>query len=479
MLRSVFLRSVLWPVLLVTVLLLLALGLLLAKSWRTLENLQPVEDHLEVLVQLQTTEQHLQRLVLAEVSPLPWGLLQADVKRLYDMNGFIDLDSNDHLRNVRQVLNNADLNDHQRLQQLQELLFTLSDEEHAAHQNLLRHVRASAWQEAWLSALALGLFPSLGIGLLFLMRKRIWQPLEQLGLLMTALTDEGYRPMSTEDVDPLLQTLFRHYNTMVARLAELEQEHISRNQLLQNEVEQASRTLLLHQRELATAERLAAVGELGASLAHELRNPLAGISLTLSNLRAELDEGDQTERLTLAIGALDRMSKQLNTLLAQTRQQPEPLCRCQLHRSIEEIVALVRYQIPEHVHIHNNIPEHIRVQLAEGRLHQAILNLILNAAQSLDHQLGQIVLDATEDADHVTLTVADDGPGFPAALLSGGIRTFASFREGGTGLGLAMVRRFMQDMGGELQVANRAEGGALVSLRFRVGEAGDYREQAG
>ncbi|MFP8968163.1 sensor histidine kinase [Pokkaliibacter sp. CJK22405] len=469
MLRSVFLRSVLWPLILVTVLLLLALGLLLAKSWRTLETLEPVQDHLQVLIQLQAMDQHMQRLVLMDVQPLPWGLLKADVKRLQDMDGFIHPDSEGLLEQMGNALDRQPMTEQTRLVSLQNLFSTLSDDENAAHANLLKHVQQSAWQEAWLSALALGVFPSMGIALLFLMRRRIWQPLEQLGGLMNALTDEGYRPVSTEAIDPLLAPLYKHYNTMVERLGELEEEHISRHQTLEREIKRASRTLLLHQRELATAERMAAVGELGASLAHELRNPLAGISLTLANLQTELDDSDQAERLALAIAALDRMSSQLNSLLAQTRQQPEPVNPCPLRESIDEVIALVRYQIPDSLLIENRIPPRFYVQLAEGRLHQAVLNLVLNAAQSVGaHAGGKIDISAVQEEGKVLVQVQDNGPGFPQELLTKGVRTFASFREGGTGLGLAMVRRFMQDMGGDLRLANAEQGGAKVTLVFPV-----------
>jgi signal transduction histidine kinase len=98
-------------------------------------------------------------------------------------------------------------------------------------------------------------------------------------------------------------------------------------------------------------------------------------------------------------------------------------------------------------------------------LRQALLNLLLNAIQVLEGE-GQVRLAAWGDGDQLLLCVEDEGPGFPEQMLRAGVRPFATGRPGGTGLGLAMVRRFARDNDGELELANREPYGARVILRL-------------
>ena len=102
--------------------------------------------------------------------------------------------------------------------------------------------------------------------------------------------------------------------------------------------------------------------------------------------------------------------------------------------------------------------------MPQDRLRQALLNLVLNAANVLDERGGTITVAATREASQLRITVSDDGPGFPAELLQNGIRPFFSTRERGTGLGLPMVRRFARDLGGDVSLGTRQPHGACVAL---------------
>jgi signal transduction histidine kinase len=253
---------------------------------------------------------------------------------------------------------------------------------------------------------------------------------------------------------------------MVTRLAELEQNHQHRRHSLEEEVRVATRTLLEQQRDLANAERLATVGEVAAGLAHELRNPLAGIHMALSNLRRDLNDREQAARLDLVIDELKRIQGLLNELLEPSRQVPEPLSELCLAEQVKALLDLVRYQVPSHVRLEQVIPADLRCRLPEGRLRQALLNLIINAAQAIGGRPGIITISATLENDSVRIAVCDDGPGFPEALLQTGVRTFISWRDSGTGLGLAMVRRFAQDLGGQLRLSSRIPQGGCATLEL-------------
>jgi signal transduction histidine kinase len=229
-------------------------------------------------------------------------------------------------------------------------------------------------------------------------------------------------------------------------------------------VRSATGALLEQQRSLARAQRSAAVGEMAASLAHELRNPLAGIQMACHNLRRDLRNPDHIERLDLVNAELQRLTQLLNDILSKGRQVPEPASEISLARSVAELLTLLRYQIAESIHLEQQISEDLHCCLPPGGLRQALLNLVINAAQALQECEGIITVGAERHGDELYLWVSDDGPGFPAALLNGGLQTFASWRPGGTGLGLSMVRRFARNLGGELKLANRDAHGAMAII---------------
>lgn len=326
--------------------------------------------------------------------------------------------------------------------------------------DLQRRARAHLWLElaAPLAVLALG------VVLLPIARRRIVKPLEAFGRQLTHLADGQFTPVPVDEVDPLVLPLHQTFNELAQRLQELEAAQRARTQSLENEVRAATQALLEQQQSLARAERLAATGELAATVAHDLRNPLAGIQMTLTNLRADLKDPELIERVDLMLSELQRLTRLLNELLDASRHAPEPARPVQLRGQVDETLSLLRYQIPANVRLAVDIDDQLTCRLPQDRLRQALLNLLLNAAAALAERGGTIRLAAQRDGQQVRITVTDDGPGFPEEMLQGGIRSFFSTRDRGTGLGLAMVRRFARDVGGELTLANCQPQGAVVTL---------------
>jgi two-component system NtrC family sensor kinase len=295
------------------------------------------------------------------------------------------------------------------------------------------------------------------------LRHRILAPLNDLKELLLRLAHEDFSPIGTKTIDPLLQPVFGSYNEMVRHLAELEEAKRHYAESLEAEVRSATRALLEQQASLARTERLAAVGELAAGIAHELRNPLAGIQMSCANLLNEVADPEQTERISLIIGELKRMGRLLNELLDQSKHTPAPLRDFDLPAMVRELVALTRYQVPPGVRLSFNGPENLMCRLPECRLRQSLLNLILNSAEALCEE-GAILIEARSEGESIVLTVTDDGPGFAKEVLDSGIRPFVTGHSGGTGLGLAMVQRFVRDLGGQLSLANAEPRGACVRL---------------
>jgi len=305
---------------------------------------------------------------------------------------------------------------------------------------------------------------AVGVVLVPITRRRIITPLNAFGRQLSQLAEGRFTPVALDEVDPLVLPLHKNFNELVRRLQQYEAENKARTASLEQEVRNATRALLEQQRTLARAERLAATGELAASVAHELRNPLAGIQMTLSNLRAELQDPELVDRIDLVINELTRLTRLLNELLDKARHAPEPPRSVNLATLLDDMLSLIRCQLTPEVHLESQIPPDLTCRLPQDRLRQALLNLVLNAAAALSDHGGTVTIAAAREGNQVRISVTDDGPGFPAELLHGGIRPFFSTREQGTGLGLAMVRRFARDIGGTLSLANREPHGASATL---------------
>jgi signal transduction histidine kinase len=300
---------------------------------------------------------------------------------------------------------------------------------------------------------------------LFFLYFRILHPLNDLRLLLDKLAGESYTPITTDHLDPLLLPVFGSYNHMVGHLADLEEANRQHTQSLQREVKLATQALLGQQHSLAKAERLAAMGEVAAELAHEIRNPLAGIQMAFSNLRREMADAGQSERIRMIDAELKRLTRLLNGMLDQSKHTPEHASHFDLSALVHDLVVLARYQIADNITITVEVPS-MPVYLPESEIRQILLNLILNAAQALPTQGGHINITANKNEQGLSIQVLDDGTGFSKALLTQGITPFRTTKAQGTGLGLTMVQRFVRDMGGTIKLSNQLLQGACVSLRL-------------
>ncbi len=463
-------RLVWLPALLIAIVLLAAIALLANTAWRNLQRLEPIHTHLAYLTQLQEIGLRLQQSLVESkksgqsIDEAKLQQLHSGVSNLIATRGFHIEETDRRLRQLEKTLADTSAAPPSAfVSALSDLRKIIADETRS-HDQLLKTVDHDTRFELQVSTVIAVAFPLFTLLLIFLLRKRILQPLNNLGKLMTRLAQQDYRTVAAPDADPLLHPLFANYNHMVNRLAELERAHRERRQLLEQEVRTAAQALLEQQRNLARAERLAAIGEVSAGLAHELRNPLAGVQLAMENLRGEMSDVDQRHRVDLVSGELKRITHMLNSLLNQARHAPEPAVEVDLAETVRQTLALARFQIPERISIKQDIASDIRCRLPEGNLRQALLNLVLNSAQATGDNPGHIVIEAQRRKDRLWLSVYDDGPGFPSELLRNGIRAFASWQENGTGLGLAMARRFSRDLGGDLQLSNRQPHGACVTL---------------
>lgn len=226
---------------------------------------------------------------------------------------------------------------------------------------------------------------------------------------------------------------------------------------IQPETDTLARSLLEEQLSLSSEEKKIIASELSASIAHDIRNPLAAIQMSLSNLRADLEDEELAERAERISAEVIRMSGILTESVDSTRLEPEPAALIQLADLADEVIHFVRYEIPPSVTILNELPRDLHCHLPEKRLRQAILNLVLNSAASMGEGTGSISIGAETDENDLLLCIADDGPGFDEEMLKAGGRPLTSASLDAQHFRLAVARRITRDAGGNMKLSNQAE----------------------
>jgi two-component system sensor histidine kinase HydH len=238
---------------------------------------------------------------------------------------------------------------------------------------------------------------------------------------------------------------------------------------LLHRVEQAVSRLQQREREVRRAERLAALGQLAAGVAHEIRNPLSSALLLFQTARRDPAAGGLTEEdRDLIEQELQRIDQSLQAFLDFARPPKPARADCDLVDIVRDALALTRARVElQGVHIafepQTPAPLHADAQ----QLRQVLLNLILNALDVMPHggTLG-LVLRVDAGRKSIELDVTDTGGGIAPQVLPRLFEPFASGKETGIGLGLVIARRIIEEHGGTLHGANRPEGGAsfVISL---------------
>jgi signal transduction histidine kinase len=453
-------------------LLLLALAILGGMIWRNLHHFETVLSYVNYSHRIQNVSVGLQQSLIGYVTetvpdshPVVLMKTLSEMKALIDDNRYLLPSTKKSLETVSNLLTNINKLDKEeknsRLIHALEVMSQTLDEEALRREKLLEDINFNTQTELYI---ALVTFTVILLGAMLFLHYRILHPLNDLRQLLERLTEENYIPITTDHLDPLLFPVFNSYNALVMHLAELEEAKRLYAQSLQREVRLATQALLEQQYSLARAERLAAIGEVAAELAHEIRNPLAGIQMAFTNLRREIDDEYQCERMDLISSELKRLARLLSDMLDQSRHSPEIATDFDMTTLIRDLLALTRYQIAESITLNSDTPDTLPVHLPESGIRQALLNLILNAADALDGGSGLIRIKAYTDSRGLHLDVFDNGPGFSDDMLNYGIRPFRTSRPRGTGLGLAMVQRFVKDIGGTIKLNNQQPHGACVTV---------------
>jgi two-component system, NtrC family, sensor kinase len=244
--------------------------------------------------------------------------------------------------------------------------------------------------------------------------------------------------------------LGRNFNYMVRQLRESRQE-----------IEH------LHRTQMSRAEHMATLGELAAGLAHEIRNPLAGIAGVMQIVGRDLPPSSPACDVVKDVQEeVVRINRIVSDLLETARPRPPEFQLADLNATVEHAVTFARQQVlskPIDIEL-RKLPELALVEHDPRQLHQVLLNLLLNATQALDGAGRISVMVSQVDESAVSVSINDTGLGIAPENLSHIFRPFFTTKGHGTGLGLPLARRIVEEHGGKLEVTSDLGHGSTFTL---------------
>ncbi len=228
----------------------------------------------------------------------------------------------------------------------------------------------------------------------------------------------------------------------------------------------------LHRTQISRAEHLATLGELATGLAHEIRNPLAGIAGVIEIVGRDLPATSPARAVVKDVRLeITRISRTLTDLLETARPRRPEIRRSNLNTTVEHAVMLARQQVlskPIKIELQKQ-PDLPEVEHDSDQIHQVLLNLLLNGVQAMEGA-GTVRVEIGSREGYASVVVSDTGRGISAQNLPNIFRPFYTTKGNGTGLGLSLARRIVEDHHGRIEVNSVVGSGSkfIVLLPFQM-----------
>jgi signal transduction histidine kinase len=242
------------------------------------------------------------------------------------------------------------------------------------------------------------------------------------------------------------------------------------NRMVQQLRESRAEIEHLHRTQMSRAEHFATMGELAAGLAHEIRNPLAGIAGVIEIVGRDLPPSSPAKAVVKDVRQeIAQINRILTDLLETARPRTPEMRASDLNTTVEHAVMLARQQVlskPIKIEFTAG-PDLPEVEHDSDQIHQVLLNLLLNAVQAIEGS-GLVRVAVVEQGDAAVVTVSDTGRGIPAEHLPNIFRPFYTTKGNGTGLGLSLARRIVEEHHGQIEVASGSGKGTTFTVILPV-----------
>lgn len=228
--------------------------------------------------------------------------------------------------------------------------------------------------------------------------------------------------------------------------------------------------LKLLQKQLSRNEKLAALGELSSGIAHEIRNPLGIIKAIEQTMKKELsDNPEVVKELEIIDEEIERANRVVKGLMEFGKPSKQEIIVCTIDSLIDEVLTIMNKYISQHsIQVSFTSGDHLMIAADKDQLKQAFINIIFNAAQAMTEGGKLTISTSTHNDKYVRTVFADTGIGIDKENLERVFNPFFTTKEQGTGLGLPLVQRIIDEHGGMVNVTSRKNEGTAVEILLPV-----------
>lgn len=266
--------------------------------------------------------------------------------------------------------------------------------------------------------------------------------------------------MNNDSVD----NLEKMFQTFTEATLELQKSQ----EILKNRVNELTIELEEKNKELRRKEHLAAIGEMSASIAHEIRNPLGGIQLYVSLLKKNSNDAgsDLCDKILSGVTSLNKIVEDLLTYAKEFVPSEESFPLKPFVSSLEDYVESIKTTKNIDLQIVNQLEE-CSLNGDKQMLHQVFLNILLNAMQAVEES-GIVKFEIIKEDGFYIFSIEDNGEGVPKAVESDIFKPFFTTKSTGSGLGLSIVNRLVEAHQGSISLSKSNLGGAKFSVELPV-----------
>lgn len=246
------------------------------------------------------------------------------------------------------------------------------------------------------------------------------------------------------------------------------------NAMIYSNLEETNKSLRETQERLIQQERMAALGEMATSIAHEIRNPLVSIGGFARRLKDKLPNDDQARRYSdIIYQEVNRLERILQEILAFAKESSPAFVSTNINKVIEDVLFLFRDNLSaKNIQVVTEFAQDLPLISADPQqLKQIFINLFANAEQAMEEKGGSLSITSrltNELPPEVLIEISNTGPGIPQEIMANIFNPFFTTKSSGTGLGLAIVHRIIASHNGRISVKNRPEGGVTFQISLPV-----------